>query len=33
MDCSIKGFPAYGFSIVLKFGGSIMRDLAVCKLA
>lgn len=33
MDGLIKGFPPYGFSIVVKFGGSIMRDLAVCKLA
>lgn len=29
----IKGFRPYGFSIVVKFGGSIMRELGVCKLA
>ncbi|WP_208245875.1 aspartate kinase (plasmid) [Rhizobium sp. T1470] len=31
MDGAINGFPPYGFSAVVKFGGSIMRDLAVCK--
>ncbi|MEX2745619.1 aspartate kinase [Rhizobium mongolense] len=31
MEASIKGFPPYGFSIVVKFGGSLMRDLATCK--
>ncbi|CDZ64456.1 Aspartate/glutamate/uridylate kinase [Neorhizobium galegae bv. orientalis] len=29
----IKGFAPYGFSIVVKFGGSLMRDFAVCKTA
>lgn len=29
----MKGFTPYGFSVVVKFGGSLMRDLAVCKAA
>lgn len=33
MDGAIKGFPPYGFSTVVKFGGSIMRDIAACKKA
>lgn len=33
MQTGIKGFNPYGFSVVVKFGGSLMRDLAVCKSA
>lgn len=29
----IKGFPSYGFTLVVKFGGSLMVDLEACKAA
>lgn len=31
MRKNIKGFPAYGFSTIVKFGGSLMRDPIACK--
>ncbi|WP_037390182.1 aspartate kinase [Sinorhizobium americanum] len=33
MNAFIKGFSPYGFSVVVKFGGSLMADLRACKAA
>lgn len=33
MQNKLRGFPSYGFSIVVKFGGSLMRDIVACKAA
>ncbi|CAH2394098.1 conserved hypothetical protein [Mesorhizobium prunaredense] len=33
MQPAIKGFPPYGISVVVKFGGSLMRDLEACRAA
>ncbi|MEH7876388.1 aspartate kinase [Rhizobium laguerreae] len=33
MQNNLRGFCPYGFSIIVKFGGSLMRDIATCKKA
>ncbi|WP_107676190.1 aspartate kinase [Agrobacterium sp. LAD9] len=33
MQDVLRGFPSYGFSVVVKFGGSLMRDPVICKAA
>ncbi|WP_027681666.1 aspartate kinase [Rhizobium leguminosarum] len=33
MRNKLRGFPSYGFSIVVKFGGSLMRDISACQRA